>query len=60
MIGGVAAGLADYLNADPTIIRLIFAVSFLLFGSGVLVYLVMWVLVPEEPVTGSAKKTKSS
>lgn len=53
MLGGVAAGLADYLNTDPTIIRLIFAFSFLLWGTGILIYLVMWVIVPEEPEIGA-------
>ena len=49
MLGGVAAGLAEYLEIDPTVMRLIFAFSFLLFGSGILAYLVMWLLIPEAP-----------
>lgn len=63
MLGGVAAGLADYLEIDPTLVRLIFAFSFLLWGSGILVYIVMWLIVPEEPVNevvvkrGSSKKS---
>jgi phage shock protein PspC (stress-responsive transcriptional regulator) len=58
MLGGVAAGLAEYLEADPTIIRLIFAFSFLLWGTGILIYLVMWVVVPEQPEV-SVRKSSS-
>ena len=50
MIGGVAGGLGEFLDIDPTIIRLIFAFSILLGGTGLLAYLVMWLVVPEEPV----------
>jgi phage shock protein PspC (stress-responsive transcriptional regulator) len=50
MLGGVAAGIGEYLDADPTLVRLVFALSFLLLGTGVLVYLVMWIIIPEKPV----------
>jgi phage shock protein C len=50
MLGGVAAGLGEYLDIDPTIIRLIFAFSVFLGGTGALVYFVMWLVVPEEPI----------
>lgn len=46
MIGGVCAGLADYFNLDPTIMRLIFVLLALLGGHGVLVYLILWLVVP--------------
>ncbi len=49
MVAGVAAGLGDFLDTDPTIIRLIFAFLVLMGGSGALIYIVMWVLVPEQP-----------
>ncbi|MCL5428217.1 MAG: PspC domain-containing protein [Chloroflexi bacterium] len=49
MIGGVAGGLAEYLDTDPTIIRLAFALSILLGGAGVIAYLIMWIVMPEEP-----------
>jgi phage shock protein C len=49
MLGGVAGGIGEYLDADPTVIRLLFAISFLLFGSGILVYLAMWLIIPEKP-----------
>ncbi len=50
LIGGVCAGLADYFNIDTTWMRLIFIVCLLLGGSAILVYVVMWIIVPEEPI----------
>ncbi|MDR1776010.1 MAG: PspC domain-containing protein [Actinomycetes bacterium] len=50
MIGGVCAGLADYFAIDPTIIRLIAAALLLCgVGSPVLVYIIMWIVIPERP-----------
>ena len=50
MIGGVCAGLGEYIGMDPTVVRLIFVVGALLgFGSLVLVYLVMLLVIPEKP-----------
>jgi len=46
MIGGVCAGLGEYLNFDTTIIRLIFAFLSLAGLAGVWIYLVMWLIVP--------------
>ncbi|WED41825.1 PspC domain-containing protein [Legionella cardiaca] len=49
MIAGVCGGLAQYFGMDPTIMRLIFIVCLLLGGSAILVYLIMWLIVPLEP-----------
>ena len=51
MIGGVAAGLADYFEIDPTLVRVIFVVTLFLGGTGVLAYIILWIVVPEEPIT---------
>lgn len=48
-IAGVCAGLAEYLNVDVTIVRVIFALALVLKGSGALVYLVLWVVLPKKP-----------
>jgi phage shock protein PspC (stress-responsive transcriptional regulator) len=48
-LAGVCGGLAQYLNADPTLIRVLFVVLALLGGPGLVIYLVLWILVPEEP-----------
>lgn len=46
MIAGVCAGLGEYLNADPTIVRLVFVLLTLAGFSGVLIYLIMLLIVP--------------
>ena len=48
MIGGVCAGLAHYLRIDPTIVRIVFALLALADGGGVLIYLVLWLVLPAE------------
>ncbi|MCB2178780.1 PspC domain-containing protein [bacterium] len=50
MISGVAGGLADYLNIDSTIVRLLFVFFALAGGPGLLVYIVMLLVIPEEPL----------
>lgn len=51
MIAGVAAGVARYMDIDPTIVRLIFIAVALAGGFGVLAYIVAWVIVPEQPTS---------
>ncbi len=46
-ICGVCGGIAEYLNADPTIIRLVFALMVLGWGTGVLAYIVLALVLPE-------------
>lgn len=48
VIGGVAGGLAEYFGMDPTIIRIIFILLTLMGGGGVLIYLILWIVVPEK------------
>jgi phage shock protein PspC (stress-responsive transcriptional regulator) len=50
MIGGVCAGLAKYLDVDPTLVRLGWVALFLIGGTGLLLYLIAWLIIPEEPV----------
>lgn len=51
MLGGVAGGLAEYFEIDPTLVRIIFVVSLFAGGAGVLAYIILWIVVPEEPYT---------
>ncbi|HTN17124.1 MAG TPA: PspC domain-containing protein [Chitinophagaceae bacterium] len=55
VVGGVAAGLAHYMQIDPSIIRLLFVLS-LFAGFGFVVYLVMWVVLPQEAMADNAPK----
>ena len=48
MVAGVAAGLADYLDVDPTAVRVALVLLTVLAGVGVPAYLAAWLLVPEE------------
>jgi len=50
MIAGVCGGIAEYLNVDPTLIRLGFVLLTLASGTGILLYLVMAIVVPRAPV----------
>lgn len=47
VIGGVANGLATYLDLDVTVIRVLFVLSIFLGGSGLLLYIVLWIILPE-------------
>jgi phage shock protein C len=60
MIGGVAGGLAEYFEIDPTLVRIIFIVSLFLGGSGILAYIILWILVPEEPYVSSTNDSKDN
>jgi phage shock protein C len=45
---GVCSGLANYFDLDPTIMRLLFLVALLFFGTGLLLYLIMAVVMPDK------------
>ena len=48
MLAGVASGIARYLNADVTLVRVIIAALALLNGVGVALYIAAWLLIPED------------
>lgn len=50
-IAGVCGGLAEYFNIDPVWIRLLFIIFFLAGGAAFLVYMIMWILVPNDPIS---------
>lgn len=47
-IAGVCAGLADYFNLDVTVVRLIFVLMAIFGGPGLLLYIILWVIMPED------------
>jgi phage shock protein C len=58
-IAGVCGGLAEYFEVDSTIVRLIFIVLLLVgVGSALLLYVIMWLLVPEKPANESNQPNK--
>lgn len=52
ILGGVLAGFAEYIYADKTIVRLVYAlVSILSAGfPGLLIYIIAWIVIPEKPL----------
>lgn len=53
-IGGVCGGLGEYFDKDPTLFRILFIlITILSLGLGILVYLVMWAIIPRK-----SKETK--
>ncbi|GJM60773.1 MULTISPECIES: PspC domain-containing protein [Persicobacter] len=48
IIAGVCAGVADYFNLDPVIIRLIYVFLLLFAGTGLALYIILWIIMPAE------------
>lgn len=55
IIGGVAAGMADYFGLDVALVRLLWLLFVFMGGIGLPVYIVAWIIIPEEPYYGAAK-----
>lgn len=51
VIGGVCGGIGEFFNIDPVIIRILFVVFTLLYGSGILIYILLWIAIPEARTT---------
>ncbi len=51
VFGGVAGGIAEYFDIDPIIIRLLFVIIAFAGGGGAIVYLILWIALPLEPIT---------
>ena len=48
ILGGVCGGMGEYLNVDPTIIRLLW-ILFAFSGVGLLLYFIAWIIIPRNP-----------
>ena len=53
ILGGVCGGLASYLRVDPTIVRLVFALFSLGGGVGILIYILLWIILPSKPLNNA-------
>ena len=51
VIAGVCGGLGEYFDTDPIIFRILFVLAILFGGGGLLVYIILWIAVPEEKPT---------
>jgi phage shock protein C len=57
MIAGVCGGIGKYFNVDPTLVRLLFVFFAFAGGPGLLAYIILAIIVPEEPVEGTITVT---
>lgn len=58
-IAGVCGGIAEKLGIDSTFIRLIWAISSLYYGSGLMLYILFAIIIPDEPINGQ-KQTEDN
>jgi phage shock protein C len=49
ILGGVCGGIAEYFNVDPTIVRILWIFFTLLWGAGLLLYIILWIIMPKKP-----------
>lgn len=57
ILGGVCGGIAEKYNKDPSIIRILTAILVLAMGSGLLLYLIAWIVIPTKSQVISGKET---
>ena len=51
-LAGVCGGLAEYFNLDPILIRVLFILFGFAVGGGVLIYIILWLIIPQAPEDG--------
>lgn len=56
MIAGVCGGLGEYFNVDPVLLRIAFVILILFSGTGLILYLILAIVVPNEPEPGEVEK----
>lgn len=56
ILGGVSSGIANYFNIDPSIIRIAFALLTVFGGSGFLIYIVFWIVLPSRSLVTNVRK----
>ncbi len=49
ILGGVCGGMAEYFGVDPVIVRLLWIAACLLWGVGILLYIIAWIVIPKNP-----------
>lgn len=59
-IGGVCGGLADYFDIDVVLVRVIFVLLALFGGGGVLIYIIMWAIIPSQPFNLGASNSNAA
>jgi phage shock protein C len=59
-IAGVCGGLGEYFDVDPTLIRLVWLIALFFAGTGLLAYIIAWIVMPEEPLSEPSKVMTSA
>jgi phage shock protein C len=59
MIGGVCGGLGEYFSIDPTLVRVLFIAFALIGGPGLIAYILLLIIVPEEPLQQTMSSVES-
>lgn len=49
ILGGVCGGIAEYLSIDPVIVRILWIIATLIWGTGILLYIILWIIIPRNP-----------
>ncbi len=49
VIAGVCGGLGEYFGVDPVLIRIVWVLMIICAGTGILAYILAWILIPKEP-----------
>ncbi len=60
ILGGVCTGIGEYFDIDPVLVRVAFIVFGLLHGLGILLYIILWIVVPEKNGTPNFKGKNAS
>lgn len=60
VFAGVCGGLAEYFHVDPTLIRLGWALAVFVGGTGLILYILAMIIMPEEPVTAGSKSPRET
>ncbi len=58
ILGGVCSGVSQYFGFDPLWLRLLFVILFFFFGTGVLLYIILWIIIPEAKTTADKLKMR--
>ncbi|MEM5878793.1 MAG: PspC domain-containing protein [Candidatus Aenigmatarchaeota archaeon] len=48
VLGGVCAGIGEYFNVDPVIVRLLWILLTFFWGTGLILYIIAWIIIPEK------------
>jgi phage shock protein C len=49
VLGGVCGGMGEYFNVDPVLVRLAWVLFSVIYGTGILAYIIAWIIIPRNP-----------